>query len=135
MDTIDSPKTALIVGDNDQAVLQSVSSLLGKIGFVVLRASGGSNALDCCSRRMQTVDLAVIDSTMSDMTAMEFAGRLEEIAPFVRVLFLWDWATIKNLSPTVAHGRLHQNLPKPFRRAAFLVRVLDMMDRPITRSA
>jgi hypothetical protein len=42
MDTIDSPKTALIVGDNDQAVLQSVSSLLGKIGFVVLRASGGS---------------------------------------------------------------------------------------------
>jgi hypothetical protein len=72
---------------------------------------------------------------MSDMTAMEFAGRLEEIAPFVRVLFLWDGETVETVSPTTAHGHLHQNLPKPFRRAAFLVRVLDMMDRPVIQSA
>jgi response regulator RpfG family c-di-GMP phosphodiesterase len=69
------------------------------------------------------------------MKAMEFVGRLEEIAPFVRVLFLWDCATVETLSPTTAHGHVHQNLPKPFRRAAFLVRVLDMMERPVIRSA
>jgi hypothetical protein len=134
MDTDDSLNTAVVVGDDRGAVLKEVSVTLGKVGFVVVTAANGRAALDRCRGRHRPVDLAVIDTAAAGIKPLEVAKQLHEMSPRVRMLFLSD-GNPETVPETESPGHVRRFLPKPFRRAQFLGRVLEMMDQPRALSA
>jgi CheY-like chemotaxis protein len=130
MDPDSSPKTAILVADDQEPVGKKVSSMLEKAGFVVLSAANGPAALELCRRKQQAVDLAVIDAATAQMQLTEMAQQLNEISP--RLLFLSD--DDANTSG-VALGRARRVLRKPVRMARLLGNVLEMMEEPLVLRA
>jgi DNA-binding NarL/FixJ family response regulator len=125
-----SLKRAIVVTDDEDLVREEISSVLRKVGFEIVSTPNGTDALDLC-RFNRPVDLAVIDTSVVKTNPPEVAECVQEISP--RVLFLSDDET--ESVPTVSSGHVSEVLPKPFRRAQLLGRVLEIMDRPLVLTA
>ncbi len=121
-------ETVLLV-DDDPAVRAVTAIALRKAGYSVIEASDGEKALaEVVARRIE-VELLITDVVMPRMNARELAGRLQEISPKVRVLFISGY-TANVISH---HGILeagYDYLQKPFNSAELLTRVRDILDRP-----
>lgn len=135
METEDSHNTAVVVADNQETVLQAVSTTLGKAGFTILAASSGAQALQYCRDSRHPVQLAIIDAATAGINVPELVGQLDMISPGVRTLFLTDDLEEQSLRGMAASGRVRCFLHKPFRRAQLLGQVLEMMDRPLALTA
>ena len=129
MDTDGSPNTAVVIGDDRGAALKKVSSTLQKAGFVVVTASNGRAALDCCRREHVPVDLAVIDTAAAGIKSPEVEQQLYEMYPHIRMLFLSD-DNPETIHETEGLGQIRRVLRKPYRRSRLLGRVLEIMQQP-----
>lgn len=129
MDIDDSLSTAVVVGDDGGAVLKAVSATLEKAGFSVVTASSGQAALERCREEHQRLDLAIIDTAATGIQPLEVAEQLHALSPRVRMLFLSD-GNADAIEESASLGHVRRFLRKPFRRAQFLGRVLEMMDQP-----
>ena len=121
-------ETILLV-DDEPAVRTVTSIALRKAGYSVIEASDGEQALAEVVARRMPVELLITDVVMPRMNARELAGRLREISPRVRVLFISGY-TANVISH---HGILEAGfdyLQKPFNSAELLTRVRDILDRP-----
>ncbi len=134
METEDSHNVAVVVADNQETVLQSISMTLEKAGFTVLAASSSAAAIRFCSESAHPVDLAIIDSATEGINAPELAGQLDRISPGIRTLFLTDDQN-ESFRVMPRSGHIHGFLRKPFRRAHLLGQVLEIMDRPMVLTA
>jgi CheY-like chemotaxis protein len=129
MDTDGSLTTAVVIGDHHAAALKKVSSTLRKAGFVVVTASNGRAALDCCRREHVPVGLAVIDTAAAGVKSPDVEQQLYEMYPNIRMLFLSD-DNPETVHETGASGQVRRVLRKPYRRSRLLGRVLEMMQQP-----
>jgi two-component system, cell cycle sensor histidine kinase and response regulator CckA len=134
MDSNVSPVDVLVVANDEQAVLQPVSSTLEKAGFAVTGAPTSASALDRCRHDRLHPELAVIDTTIPGIDLQDLVSQLHQISPNVRVLMLSGEAPTEAARNVRArwHGKL---LPKPFRRSQLLGQVLTLMDEPMVLTA
>jgi response regulator RpfG family c-di-GMP phosphodiesterase len=135
MATEDSPDTALVVADNQETVLQAVSTTLEKAGFTILAASSGAQALKYCRESHRPVRLAIIDAATAGINVVELVGQLDAVSPTMRTLFLANDEEEQFLHGVGASGHIRGFLRKPFRRAQLLGQVLEMMDQPLVLTA
>jgi two-component system, cell cycle sensor histidine kinase and response regulator CckA len=134
MNTHESPVGALVVANNEETVLQSVSSTLEKAGFAVTGASSAAAAVDRAREGNPAPELAVIDTTVPGIDLQDLVVQLRQITPGMRVLFLSAGApseTLRNFR-ALWHAKL---LKKPFRRSQLLGNVLALMDEPAVLTA
>ena len=99
----------LLVEDED-VVRAFVCESLRNLGYNVVEARGGPEALLYCSRHPEPIDLLITDVIMPKMNGPELAARLTEDRPGVRVLYMSGYEEqLSRLS--VASGAF---LQKPF---------------------
>jgi len=134
MEAKDLSDTAVVVTDDQEKVLQTVSSTLEKAGFTILAASSGASALKRCRESDVPVNLAIIDTTTFGVDVAELVGQLDVISPKIRTLFLTgdDENELRGVRGT-GHGR--RSLRKPFRRSQLLGQVLEIMNEPLVLTA
>jgi len=77
-------ETVLLVDDED-IVLTTTSALLTHLGYQVITAHTGLDALT--KDALETVDIALLDVVMPEMGGVETANRLREINPKLPVIF------------------------------------------------
>lgn len=135
METEDSRNIAVVVADNRETILQSVSATLEKAGFTVLAASNSADALRRCGESSHPVGLAIIDVAVDGVNAPELAEQLDAISPGMRTMFLTGDGDEESLGASSVSGHNRGFLRKPFRRAQLLGQVLEMMDRPMVLTA
>jgi two-component system cell cycle sensor histidine kinase/response regulator CckA len=70
------------------AVLNLVKMILETAGYTVLPASDVHQALAFFQNRDCSIDLLLTDINLPDISGLELAGRVSEIAPRVPVLFM-----------------------------------------------
>ena len=134
MDSRESPVGVLVVANNEEAVLQAVSSTLGKAGFAVTGASSGAVALDRCRASQPVPELAVIDTSVPGIDLQDLVFELHRISPTMRVLFLSGESPSEALRSLRARWR-GKFLRKPFRRSQLLGQVLTLMEEPLVLTA
>ena len=78
--------TILLIDDEDM-ILEVGKSMLEKLGYQVLVAGSGSEALEIYCRQPDEIDLVILDLIMPEMNGRETYDRLKEMDPRVRVLF------------------------------------------------
>jgi len=85
---LDAPQTALLV-DDDDAVAESLASMLGREGLVVRRAATGSDALALLAEE-QGFDAIFLDVRLPDISGQDVYARLAEQWPNLaeRVVFV-----------------------------------------------
>jgi two-component system, cell cycle sensor histidine kinase and response regulator CckA len=78
-------ETILIVEDED-GVREAMRYALASIGYTVLPAKDGAEALDMCDRHEGKIDLVVTDIFMPKMNGRELAQHIERVRPSTRIL-------------------------------------------------
>ncbi len=80
-----SPSTVLVVDDNPR-VLDAVSQLVGALGYSVLTAGSGQEALRVFAENHTRIHCVLLDLTMPDMDGIETMNGLRAIDDKVRVV-------------------------------------------------
>jgi len=79
-------ETILLI-DDEEMILDVGKSMLEKLGYHVLAAAAGSQAVEIYRKRADEIDLIILDLIMPEMSGRDTYDRLKEIEPRVKVLF------------------------------------------------
>ena len=117
--------TILLVEDSD-VVREVIARMLEDVGFTVLPASGGEEALSISRREDVSFDLLLTDVVMPDMNGVELADRLERERPGVRILFMTGYAEDAVVNEGIL-GRQRECIGKPFTQEQLTKRVREIL--------
>jgi len=73
-------ETIMVVDDND-AVRTNLKQLLTSLGYTVMEASTGADAIDTYGQQQSSIDLIVLDITMPEMTGIEAFKKIRQLTP------------------------------------------------------
>jgi PAS domain S-box-containing protein len=122
-------ETILLVED-DSVLREMAAALLRRLGYTVLAASNGLEALTLKQQRgTGYIDLLFTDIAMPHMSGKELAERVQALSPHTRVLFTSAYTQIA----IVQQGVLLKDaalLSKPFTPTALALRVREVLDQP-----
>ncbi len=117
----------LLVVEDETPVRELVEQTLDELGYTVLSASSGQDALGILADYEGPIDLLVTDVVMPRMSGDELARRIAERFPAVRVLFLSGYAD----EVLGRHGTLDPDidlLRKPFSAVDLARRSREILD-------
>jgi CheY-like chemotaxis protein len=77
---------AVLVVDDNARVLQAVSQLVGALGYPVLTAASGQEALRVFGEHHAQIGCVLLDLTMPDMDGLETMQALRAVDPKVRIV-------------------------------------------------
>lgn len=117
----------VLVAEDEAAVRGLIRIVLEGVGYRVIEARDGREALDIASRLNGTLHLLVSDIVMPGMNGRELAGSLRQVLPSVRVLFTSGY-TDSVLVDTTNLGPGATFLQKPFSPGALLAAVRELLD-------
>jgi CheY-like chemotaxis protein len=84
-DFIKGNETILLVDDEDM-IIESAGEMLEELGYTVLTAKGGKEALQILKQNKQKIDMVILDMIMPDMSGSDTYNGLMEINPNLKVL-------------------------------------------------
>ena len=105
-------ETILIVDDNE-LVLETAQSVLESMGYRVITANDGVEALERYREHLNQIELVILDVVMPRMGGVEAYKALKEITPSLKVMF----ATGYDRSSTIEGIEGYESIPvigKPF---------------------
>jgi two-component system, cell cycle sensor histidine kinase and response regulator CckA len=123
-------ETILLVED-DPALREMAVTLLGRLGYTVLAAANGIEALSLKQRRdIGHIDLLFTDIVMPHMSGKELADRVRALYPHTRILFTSAYTE----NAIVHQGVLEKAvalLQKPFTPSALAHKLREVLDQQV----
>ena len=105
-------ETILLV-DDEHAILDACSSMLEKLGYDVMVARGGREAVDLYRKNQSKIDLVILDIIMPDLSGGEVFDRLLDLDPEVKVL-LSSGYSIEDQAADIMNRGCDGFIQKPF---------------------
>lgn len=84
----------ILIVDDDEAIVESHSTLLSNAGYVVDVALNGEEAIKKSKEKVYNV--ALIDVVLPDMTGIDLLTKLEERKPATRKIIITGYASLDN---------------------------------------
>jgi PAS domain S-box-containing protein len=119
-------ETILLVED-EAAVRDLVRRVLAGLGYTVLQAREGEQALDICGQLRGPLHLLISDVVLPGLNGWELARRLREVRPECRLLYMSGYTA----SVISQRGILEPGVPflqKPFSPEALAHKVREVLD-------
>ena len=119
----------VLLAEDEPVVRRLVESILTRLGYTVLAAASGEQALEILASHAGKVHLLVSDVVMPGLSGRELAERVTGLRPGMRVLLVSGYHEDSLLHEGVERQRV-AFLPKPFTPAELAVRVRAVLDAP-----
>jgi two-component system cell cycle sensor histidine kinase/response regulator CckA len=126
-------ETILLVED-EPGVRQLVREMLHRLGYTILEAGGGAEALRIFAQHERTIDLLLTDVIMPHMSGRDLAERLRTVRPDLKVLYISGYTD----DMLAHHGVLEPNvflLPKPFAPDELAKKLREVLDTQAIKGA
>jgi CheY-like chemotaxis protein len=117
----------ILVAEDEPAVLNLIAALLRTVGYSVLTACDGIEAVRVFEAHGSGVDLAVLDMIMPGLSGREVMQRMKEMNPRTRFLFSSGYSPKSIHKDFIVEEGLHL-LRKPYRREDLLLAVRQILD-------
>jgi CheY-like chemotaxis protein len=119
-------QTVLVV-DDDLASRTFACEALDHLGYRVLKATTGQEALQVCEQYLNEIDLVLSDVMLPGMTGLELSSRLNSLQSGLKILFTSSYSpyALKH------HGAIEANTPllqKPFTLGALAAGVRETLE-------
>jgi two-component system cell cycle sensor histidine kinase/response regulator CckA len=119
----------ILLAEDDPSLLEMSATLLRRLGYTVLTAVNGVEALNLKNQRdIGHIDLLFTDVVMPHMSGKELSDRIRAIYPHTKILFTSAYTE----SAIVHQGILDEGvmlLQKPFTPSALANKVREILDR------
>jgi two-component system cell cycle sensor histidine kinase/response regulator CckA len=117
----------LLLVDDEQIIREMWGDILNELGYRVLTAGGGEEALAVLEERRGDVDLVILDLVMPHMGGKETFSRIRERYPGVRVLVSSGYS--ENGKPhEILDAGADGFIQKPYQIGQVTIKVREMLD-------
>jgi signal transduction histidine kinase/CheY-like chemotaxis protein len=106
----------ILLVDDEEMVRTVATLMLQRLGFEVITATDGRDAVDLFTVRKDVIDAVVLDMTMPNMDGKEALERLRRIRPDIRVLMTSGF-TAEDIAKEMGENGHNGFLQKPFNSA------------------
>lgn len=117
-----TPRLVLIV-DDEAIVRETASRVLQSLGYRVLTAGDGEEALSLVQEHRKAIELLLCDVVMPHVDGPTVAARIREACPAIRVLFMSGYS--EDMPALALQGAAF--LQKPFRRAELAAKLGEVL--------
>ena len=117
---------AILVVEDETMILKMTSTMLQRLGYVVLAASTPNQAIHIAKKFLSLIDLVLTDVIMPEMNGRELVERLLKIQTGMKFLYMSGYTAdlISN------HGMLDEGvlfIQKPFSKKELATKVLEAL--------
>ena len=120
----------ILLAEDDPALREMAATLLRRLGYTVLTAANGIEALNLKQQRdIGHIDLVFTDVVMPHMSGKELADRMQALFPHTKILFTSAYTE----NAIIHQGVLDKNmalLQKPFTPSALAHKLREVLDQP-----
>lgn len=106
-------ETILLV-DDETTIVEVAREMLSELGYHVLVAQSGAEAVEIYADRWQDIDLVILDMVMPEMGGGQVYERLKEINPRIRAI-LSSGYSMNGMARSIMDKGVQLFLQKPFR--------------------
>ena len=121
-------KTVLLV-DDEEIVIGVGRQMLEKLGFSVLTAKNGKEALDVYKNNQYDIDFVVLDMIMPDMGAADTYVELQSINPAIKVLLSSGYGADQQTNELLNRG-CKGFIQKPFNMQSLSEKIEETLNSP-----
>ena len=118
---------SVLLVDDEEMVLNVSKELLESLGYQVITAGGGREAIEIFETKADAIDLVILDFTMPEMSCEETFSRLKMIAPRVPVLVSSGFSLNEHVRQILDQDGTGF-IQKPFRLYMLSRKVREMLD-------
>lgn len=104
-------RTLLLV-DDEENITSSLSRMLRRDGYRILRAGSGQEGLEVLSQN--PVGVIVSDQRMPEMTGTEFLSKVRELYPDTIRIVLSGYTDLNSVTDAINRGAIYKFLTKPW---------------------
>jgi nitrogen-specific signal transduction histidine kinase/CheY-like chemotaxis protein len=127
-ETINGSEMILLV-DDEEVVLDVGIKVLEALGYRVLGAKGGCEALDIYQSNRDRIDLVILDMVMPDMAGGETYDQMKKIDRNIKVLLSSGYSIDGQASEILERG-CDGFIQKPFSMEVLSKRIREVLDQP-----
>ncbi len=125
---IKGEETILLV-DDEKNILDVSAELLASLGYTVITAAGGKEAVDIYRDKKDEIDLVVLDMVMPGMRGGEAYDVLKKINPNVKVILSSGYSIDKGAKEIIARGG-NDFIQKPFKIEILSQKIREVLGTP-----
>ena len=105
-------KSLILLADDEDLVLDVAKAMIEYLGYEVITAKNGEEALQIFKEKQESIQLVILDISMPGMDGLACIGQIRQISPIPALI-------ASGLSQTISEEFLQQHqvqgiLPKPF---------------------
>ncbi len=120
-------ETVLFVDDEDM-IIQVGQDMIESLGYEVLIAENGKEALEIYEKNMEKIDMVMLDIIMPVMDGGETYDKLKEINPDIKVLLSSGYG-INGQATEILDRGCNGFIQKPFNMRALSKKIGDILDK------
>lgn len=120
--------TVLLV-DDEEGVRNVAEAMLECIGFEVLTASNGHEALEVLKENRQRINCVMLDLTMPGISGFETFGEMQKIVPNIKVIITSGYNE-KDVSDRTIMNDLAGFIQKPYSIKMLSKQLSEVLDKP-----
>ena len=119
----------ILLVDDEEIVIGVGRQMLEKLGFSVLTAKNGKEALDIYRNNQNEIDLIVLDMILPDKGAADIYDELQSINPALKVLLSSGYGADQQTSELLSRG-CNGFIQKPFNMQSLAGKISDILNKP-----
>jgi two-component system, cell cycle sensor histidine kinase and response regulator CckA len=121
-------KETILLVDDEEMIIDVGRGLLGELGYTVIAAKSGPEALDIYRLNRDRIDLVIMDMIMPGMGGGETFDRLKTINPNVKVLLSSGYSINGQASKIMERG-CDGFIQKPFNIKQLSAKIREILER------
>ena len=125
-DTLKGSETVLFVDDEDM-IIQVAGELFDQLGYKVLTAGNGREAIETYEKNKEKIDIVLLDMIMPDMSGGDTYDKLKEINPDIKVLLASGYSMNGTASEIMDRG-CSAFIQKPFKIKELSQKLREILD-------
>jgi CheY-like chemotaxis protein len=126
-ETILSGKETILLVDDEETVLEVTKEILESLGYEVLSACNGQDAIDVYKQEGERIDLIILDMIMPGMGGGEAFEILKQMNPDIRII-LSSGYSVDGQAKGIMEKGVKAFLQKPFRIHQLSQKVREALD-------
>jgi CheY-like chemotaxis protein len=121
-------KETILLADDEEGILEVGEKWLKEMGYEVMLATSGKEAVEVYEEHKDEIDLVVLDMIMPEMGGGEAYDRIKELNPQVRVL-LSSGYSIDGRATAILERGCNGFIQKPFDMKALSLEIREILDK------
>jgi CheY-like chemotaxis protein len=121
-------ETILLV-DDEKFIIDVARDMLEFLGYQVIIALSGREAIDIYEQKKEQIDLVIQDMVMPVIDGAAVFAALKQMNPYVKVILASGYVYNEKISTVMEQG-CRAFMPKPFRLEDLSAKVREVLDSP-----